>query len=71
MKRYSRFRALVLSLFSRRGNQECKEKGWANTPLAFYLDVDFEIESTVHVLTPRWKQRASTSSSARRRSTPQ
>jgi hypothetical protein len=47
----------VLSLFSRRGNQECKEKGWANTPLAFYLGVDFEIEQTVHVLTPRWKRK--------------
>src|ERR1044071_4631068 len=47
----------VLSLFSRRGNQQCKERGWANTPLAFYLNVDFEIEKTTHVLTPRWQRK--------------
>lgn len=33
----------LLQLFSKKFNQECKEKKAANTPLGLYLDVDFEI----------------------------
>ncbi|MBV8654202.1 MAG: methyltransferase domain-containing protein [Alphaproteobacteria bacterium] len=44
----------ILSLFSKRNNREWKEKGWPNTPLAMYLDVDLEIVSTNFALTPRW-----------------
>ncbi|MDA0240773.1 MAG: hypothetical protein O3A84_12210 [Proteobacteria bacterium] len=32
------------SLFSKRQNREWAEQGYANTPLALYLEVDFEIE---------------------------
>ena len=31
-------------LFSKRLNAEWREQGYANTPLADYLDVDFEVE---------------------------
>lgn len=44
----------ILSLFSKRNCAEWQKKGWPNTPLASYLDVDFEIESLEHELTPRW-----------------
>jgi hypothetical protein len=44
----------ILSLFSKRNNHEWKAKGWPNTPLGMYLDVDLEIVSTNFALTPRW-----------------
>jgi hypothetical protein len=44
----------ILSLFSKRNNREWKAKGWPNTPLGMYLDVDFEMVSTNYTLTPRW-----------------
>ncbi len=47
---------LVMTLFSKRLNREWKQKGWPNTPLGLYLDIDFEIVSTGVTLTPRWLQ---------------
>jgi len=47
----------ILSLFSKRNNLEWKAKGWPNTPLGLYLDVDFEIVETNFTLTPRWMQK--------------
>jgi SAM-dependent methyltransferase len=47
----------IMSLFSKAKNREWGEKGWPNTPLGLYLDVDFEIESVNFSLTPRWFER--------------
>ncbi|MDB5411112.1 MAG: hypothetical protein JWL84_6024 [Rhodospirillales bacterium] len=47
----------IMSLFSKRNNRDWKEKGWPNTPLGLYLDVDFEILNTNFVLMPRWMQK--------------
>ncbi len=52
----------ILSLFSKAKNREWKEKGWPNTPLATYLDVDFEIVDTQFSLTPYWAQRQASGS---------
>jgi predicted SAM-dependent methyltransferase len=46
-------------MFSKRYNREWREQGFANTPLADYLDVDFEVEDVQWVpdddLVPRLK----------------
>lgn len=44
----------VLSLFSKANNRQWKELGWPNTPLATYIDVDFELVKAEFVLTPHW-----------------
>jgi SAM-dependent methyltransferase len=48
---------VIMSLFSKRNNREWKEKGYPNTPLGLYLDVDLEVISTTLQLTPRWLER--------------
>ena len=40
----------VLRLFSRKLNLEWQSQGFANTPLALYHDVDFEVEESTYVL---------------------
>jgi hypothetical protein len=47
----------VMSLFSKRLNEECRRRGAANTPLALYHDVDFEIANVNYELTPEWSQK--------------
>lgn len=47
----------ILMLFSKKRNREWKELGWPNTPLATYLDVDFEIEALSYSLTAYWAQK--------------
>jgi hypothetical protein len=47
----------LMTLFSKRLNEECRRRKAANTPLAFYHDVDFEIANVNHELTPEWSQR--------------
>ncbi len=42
----------VFSLFSKRNNQHWKDEGAANTPLGFYLNVDFELERAIQILDP-------------------
>jgi hypothetical protein len=44
----------ILSLFSKKNCRMFKERGWPNTPLADYLDVDLEVESTNYALLPPW-----------------
>lgn len=44
----------VMSLFSRRLNLEWQKQGAANTPLALYHGVDFEIVEKRVTLEPRW-----------------
>jgi hypothetical protein len=44
----------IMSLFSKKKNREWKELGMPNTPLATYLDIDFEIESLNFSLMPHW-----------------
>jgi SAM-dependent methyltransferase len=44
----------VMSLFSKRVNRECAEKGWPNTPLATYLDIDFEMSDVIYAFRPMW-----------------
>ncbi len=41
-------------LFSKRLNQEWMRLGYANSPLALYLDVDFEVLSSEYVLDEPW-----------------
>ncbi len=47
----------VLDLFSKRKNQEWRALGLPNTPLATYLDVDFETKAVEYVLTQPWLER--------------
>ena len=42
-------------LFSKSQNEKWKKEGCANTPLADYLDVDFEITDTQWILDTDWK----------------
>lgn len=49
----------ILSLFSKKNNLKWQETGEPNTPLATYLDVDFEIVSIQYQLTPHWQQQLS------------
>jgi hypothetical protein len=49
--------AEVMSLFSKRLNLEWKKGGFANSPLALYHDVDFELTNVNYELTPEWSQR--------------
>jgi|HubBroStandDraft_1064217.scaffolds.fasta_scaffold00061_51 hypothetical protein len=47
----------ILALFSKERNREWQRLGWPNTPLATYLDVDFEILSAEYALMPFWAGR--------------
>jgi hypothetical protein len=47
----------MLVLFDWRKNQEWKERGVSNTPLAFYLGVDFAIEESRVVLSEPYNSR--------------
>lgn len=42
-------------LLSKRRCLDWKARGVANTPLALYLDVDFEVEQASHTLDPLWQ----------------
>ncbi len=44
----------VMRLFSKRLNRHFMEEGYANTPLALHLDVDFRIASVNYTLSERW-----------------
>jgi predicted SAM-dependent methyltransferase len=44
-------------MFSKRRNAEWRAGGFANTPLADYLDVDFEVEDVQWVIEGLWMQR--------------
>jgi hypothetical protein len=44
-----------LQLFSRRANEEWRRGGFANTPLALYHGVDFEIASDEMILDEPWR----------------
>ena len=44
-------------MYSKRHNKEWREQGVANTPLADYLDVDFEVGDVTWVLDNKWLQR--------------
>ncbi|AFY38477.1 hypothetical protein Lepto7376_2186 [[Leptolyngbya] sp. PCC 7376] len=46
-----------LSMFSKRLNQEWKNTGAANTTLGLYLDIDFEVVSSVHVPSGEWARK--------------
>jgi len=48
---------LIISLFSKKNCRMFAERGWPNTPLADYLDVDFEVHSVDLALMPPWAQR--------------
>ena len=47
----------LLSLFSKRHCQMCIDRGWANTPLAIYLNVDLELVHTNVELLPHWGEK--------------
>jgi len=47
----------LLALFSRTRNLEWQAKGYANTPLALYHDIDFEIEESSYVLEEEYARR--------------
>ena len=44
-------------LFSKAANREWREQGYANTPLADYLDVDFETEDVQWTPDDKWIQK--------------
>jgi predicted SAM-dependent methyltransferase len=44
-------------MYSKKQNKEWREQGVANTPLADYLNIDFEVEDVTWVLDNRWLQR--------------
>ena len=44
----------MMELFSKANCTVFADKGWPNTPLAEYLNVDFEMRHTRLVLTPYW-----------------
>ncbi len=50
----------ILSLFSKKKNREWKELGWPNTPLATYIDVDFDMSDLRHSLMPHWAEQLRT-----------
>ena len=50
--------AAGLALYSKTKCDEAEAKGWANTPLAYYLDIDFEIDAIHLDLHPAWKDKA-------------
>ena len=47
----------IMSLFSKANCKKWKEKGEPNTPLADYLDVDFERLSVQYKLAPHWQKK--------------
>jgi hypothetical protein len=47
----------MLTLFDWRKNQEWKEKGASNTPMAFYLGVDFALEEAQLILSEPYNSR--------------
>ncbi|MEE2998643.1 MAG: methyltransferase domain-containing protein [Pseudomonadota bacterium] len=44
-------------MYSKRNNKEWREQGIANTPLADYLDIDFEVEDVTWVPDKKWLSR--------------
>jgi hypothetical protein len=44
----------LLALFSKKMNQHYEESGSPNSPLALYLDVDFEVRNITHVLEEKY-----------------
>ena len=47
----------ILSLFSKKNCARFAEQNWPNTPLALYLDVDFDLLRVENKLTPYWAER--------------
>jgi len=47
----------IMNLFSKKENKRTIEKGWPNTTLALFLDVDFEIIDFKISLMPHWHQK--------------
>ena len=47
----------IMSLFSMKMNRDWALKGWANTPLASYLCVDFDLSDYTMNLMPYWLQK--------------
>jgi hypothetical protein len=47
----------IFTLFARRMNLEWKKVGAANSPLALYHEVDFDVTTVNYELTPEWSQR--------------
>lgn len=46
----------IMNLFSKKKNREYTEKGWPNTQLAMYLNVDIEEVNITYILTPHWAE---------------
>ena len=44
-------------MYSKKQNKEWREQGFGNTPLADYLDIDFEVGDVTWVLDNKWLQR--------------
>ncbi len=52
----------IINLFSKRENRMSIEKGWANTTLALFLDIDFELIKYEFTLMPYWHEKYSSRS---------
>lgn len=48
---------VIMGLFSKKNCRMFAERGWPNTPLADYLDIDLEVESVTLTLLPPWVNR--------------
>ena len=44
-------------MYSKKQNKEWREQGFGNTPLADYLDIDFEVGDVTWVVDNKWLQR--------------
>jgi hypothetical protein len=47
----------IMNLFSKRNCRMFAERGWPNTPLADYLDVDLETQSVTMAAMPPWSDK--------------
>jgi SAM-dependent methyltransferase len=50
----------LFELFSKKNNEKWAEGRFANSPLALYLDVDFEIEDARYALESPWREQFNT-----------
>ncbi len=46
----------VMSLFSKKNTREWQDRGWPNTPLATYIDVDFEMTDVKLAFLSPWAE---------------
>lgn len=48
---------VIMGLFSKKNCRMFAERGWPNTPLADYLDIDLEVDNVTYSLMSPWSER--------------